>query len=102
MALYLELLTLQENEDLNKRMRVAVTIAAVAVMTEVDTTANHVNRLLWAKEAFSSPDVMAKQMFRAVLAQNASATVAQIEGASDSAIQSKVNDAVNVFASGIV
>jgi hypothetical protein len=100
MATYAELLVASENPTLNNKIRVACFIAAEVVRTEGGATANHANRLVWAKSVFANPDQEAKRMLWAVLAQNASATLAQITGATDAAVQTAVNAAVDVFATG--
>jgi hypothetical protein len=98
MATYDELLQAAENATLRNRIRVACVIAAEAVRTEVGTTTNHANRLIWAKAVFANPTAEADRMLWAVLAQNKAATLAQITGATDSAIQTAVSAAVDVFA----
>lgn len=100
MASYFDLLQAAENDDLNRRMRVAVVIAAETIRTESATTNNHANRLIWAKGVFAAPDATAKTMLMAVLAQNRNSTLAQIVGASDAAVQAAVDAAVDVFATG--
>ena len=100
MATYAELLQAAENPDLNNKIRVAVVIAAETVRTENVATANHTNRLLWAKAVFNSPNTEARRMLWAVLAQNKAATLAQITGATDTAVQTAVDAAVDVFATG--
>lgn len=101
MALYVDLFQLA-NDDVvfRNRVTVACVVAAEAVRTEADTTANHVNRLAWAARVYADPVGESRRMLWAVLAQNAGATVAQITGATDGTIQSAVNAAVNVFATG--
>lgn len=98
MATYLELLATGEDVDLGKRIRIACIVSAEAVRTESDTTPSHSARLAWAKEVFRNPQAEGNRMIWAVLAQNKDATVAQITGATDAAIQTAVNAAVNVFA----
>lgn len=98
MATYNELLQASANDDLNARMRVAVIIACEAIRTEVDTTPNHAARLAWARQTLANPEFAARQMIWAVLAQNAGFTLAQITGATDAALQTAVNAAVNLLA----
>lgn len=100
MATYLELYALQSNDGLRNKLAVACIVAAEAIRTEAENTANHANRLVWAKAAFADPVGEAKRMMWAILAQNKTLTVAQITGASDEAIQTAVGNAVNVFATG--
>lgn len=100
MATYTELFALRANDALRNRVMVACIIAAEAIRSEAEATANHANRLLWAKAVFANPVSEAERMFWAVLAQNAAVTVAQITGATDVQIQTAVNGAVNVFATG--
>lgn len=100
MATYAEILTASENATLRSKIRVAVVIAAEVVRTESGATANHANRLAWAKGVFQGPDDEARRMVWAVLAQNSALTLAQITGASDAQVQTAVNNAVDVFATG--
>lgn len=100
MATYDELLTASENPALVKHIRVACMIAAEAIRTEAAGTTNHANRLIWAKAAFADPVTVGQRMVWAVLAQNAGAALASITGASDATVQTAVNAAVDVFATG--
>jgi len=100
MATYIELFNLAGASALRNRVAVAYTIAAEAVRTEDEGTANHANRILWAKGVFENPGTEAGRMLAAILAQNKDLTVAQIQGVTDAALQTAVNNAVNVFATG--
>jgi len=100
MATYAELLTASANDVLRQKVRVAVVIAAEKVRTESTGVANHANRLTWAKGVYAGPETEANRMIWAVLAQNAAATFAQITGASDATVQTAVDAAVDVFATG--
>lgn len=100
MATYDELFGLRNNSALKNRVTSAVVISAETVMNEDGGTANHANRLVWAKGVFASPNTEANRMFWAVLAANSDATVAQITGATDIAIQTNVDDHVDLFADG--
>lgn len=85
-------------DTLYKKVTGAVLVAAEAIRNEVDTTANHVNRMTWAKHAFQNPEDKAKELWNALMAANASFSQAQILAANDAAIQSAVNNAINLFA----
>lgn len=100
MATYTELFGLRNNSELKNKVTAAVVIAAETVMNEDGGTPNHANRLIWAKGVFTSPSSEADRMFWAVLAANNAATVAAITGASDAAIQTNVDDHVDLFADG--
>lgn len=99
MATYAELLSIAGGaQSLKDKIRVACVIAAEQIRTEDVGVANHANRLVWAKSVFENPSVQVERMLWAVLAQNKTLTTAQITGASDAAVQSAVDSAVNVFA----
>lgn len=98
MATYAELLQAQSDNTLNLKIRVACIIAAEAVRTANPGPSNQAARLAWAKRVFEDPRKEGERMIWAVLAQNASATLAQITGASDATVQTAVNAAVDVFA----
>ena len=98
MATYIQILTAAQNDDLRSRVRVACIVAANTVRTEPAETANHAARMLWAKGVYESPVNAGEKMLWAVLAQNSEATLTQITGASDAAIQNNVNAAIDLFA----
>lgn len=100
MAEYSDLYQLFAHGDLRNKIRVAVIIAAETIRNEDGGTTNHANRLLWAAEAFANPKSVADKMLMALLASNSELTIAQITGASDAAIQTKVDAAVDIFATG--
>ena len=100
MATYTELYDLHNNSALQNRVRTACLIAAETVMNEDGSIPNHTNRLIWAKGVFDNPTGEAKRMYWAVLAANKDATVAQIQAATDTAIQTNVDDHVDLFATG--
>ena len=101
MATNTELYGLKNDSALRNRVEMECIIAAEAVMNEIDTTPNHVNRLLWSASVFVNPVAEANRMFMAVLAANAEFTVEQIQGASDEAIQANVDAHVDLFATGV-
>ena len=101
MATYVELRHLFSDGALANRIEVACIVAAEAIRSESDATANHANRLKWAQNTFNSPKDAANKMVMAVLAANKDATVVQITGATDVTLQAAVNTAVNLFADGV-
>lgn len=100
MATYAELIQAAQNGTLTDKVRVACVIAATTIMAEAPATSNHANRLLWAKSVFADSDREMRRMLWAVLGINNALTLAQITGASDSAVQTAVNQAIDVFANG--
>lgn len=100
MATYEELYELKNYNPLKYKVTAAVVIAAEAIRTEVETTPSHANRVLWAQEAFSNPTTTANQMLWAVLAANKDVSEADIKNATDAAVQTQVDAAVDMFADG--
>lgn len=100
MATYAELYSLRNDSALRNKVAIAVVVAAETIMNEDGGTANHANRLLWASAVFASPTAEAERMFMAVLAANKDLTTAQIEAATDGAIQTTVDIHVDLFATG--
>lgn len=110
MATYLELHKFfTDDSDLRKRTQVAVIMAVEDIRAGSDTAANgwnenpdyatsHAKRVTWAQSAVIENGVTARSALKLMLAANASASVAQIEGASDAALQSNVRDAVDFLA----
>lgn len=101
MATYTELFDIN-NEDiaLLNRIEVSVWKAVETVFTEVDTTPNHANRLIWAKKSLESPRSQAIAMLPYVLAVNSGATATNIKNASDAAIQTNLESVIDLFADG--
>ncbi len=98
MATYLELFDLQNNDDLLHKVTTAIAVAADTIRSEAAGTTNHANRLVWAEKALADPKALTDQVLWAVLAANNGATTGNIIGASDAAIQSNVDDVVDVLA----
>lgn len=105
MATYAELRQLYNDSSMRNKIAVAIAIAADLVMRGNDDEApfsqvagDHDKRVLWAKEALGNTESWTSQFWQAVLASNATATVAQITGATDATLQGKVNEAVDLFA----
>lgn len=90
MATYQELRGLFNNSDLMEKVEVAVIISANTLIAGTPTTPE----TNWAATAFANPKVEARKALMSVLAANSSATVAQITGATDVAIQTNVDSAV--------
>lgn len=101
MATYAELRDqFLNNSGLQDQVRVAITVAAIAIKDEDPGTTNHANRLIWAKQALNNPDEKVSAFMDVVLAENKTATVAAIESASDTTVQTNVDGAVDLFADG--
>jgi len=102
MATYAELKDIKStNGGLLDKVEVACWIAAVDVVTEDPTPANHAQRLKWASKVFDNPRGEAERMFPALLAQNNAAAVAAINGATDAAVLAAVNAVIDLFADQI-
>lgn len=106
MATYSELWDLQNNSALRNKIIVAVAEAARIISAGEDTSdppwssTNGANRKIWAKEALMDPLGVGEDFILAVLVKNKAASVAAIQGASDTAIQTNVNELVDLFAQG--
>lgn len=98
MATYTELYALGDDLIHRERISVAIAIAANVIISELDTVLNHAERVKWAAAAVNSPAKEAERFIPIVLAQNSSATTAQIMDATDSVIQANVDSAVDLFA----
>ena len=97
MATYAELFALSQNGPLKDKVAVACIVAAEIIRTELTSVPNHAARLVWARKALENPDAVAIAALRAALVQNSGLTVAQINGATDAALQTAVNNAVDLL-----
>jgi len=100
MAAYSDLYQLFANSSLRNKIRVAVIVAAESIRNEDAATDNHANRLVWAAATFASPNAAADKMLMALLASNKDEETSAILGATDSVIQTLVDAAVDIFATG--
>jgi hypothetical protein len=101
MATYAELRSAEENDVLRIKVREACLVAATTIMAEATSVPNNAQRIKWAKQVFESPESAAAAMLPVVIAQSRASTFAQITTASDAAVQTAVDSAVNVFAQGL-
>ena len=97
MATYPELFALRSNSDLQDRSAVAVVKKAQVILDSATPT---IAAVTWANEALQNPASKAGLLLNYVLAANSTLTVAQIESASDSALQTNVDAAVDVIIDG--
>lgn len=97
MASLAEIQGLFSDATLLPKIQAACVLAAETIRTEALSTADHTARAAWAKRALSDPATEAVWVLKAVLAQNSGLTVAQIQGAADSAIITAVNNAILSF-----
>ncbi len=91
MATYQELIEASGNSALIGKVRVACVIAADAIRTNGAATAG---QKAWAKMIFDNPESGQRAVLWSVLAQNKTATLAQITGATDAQVQTAVDAAV--------
>ncbi len=98
MASYTELYNLNNNSDLKNRVMVACLVSAETIMAELDTVPNHANRLIWAAKVFAAPGSESDRMFWAIIAANNTLSIEQITSATDVAIQTAVDNHIDLFA----
>jgi len=98
MATLNELRQLFTNAELKNKVESACIITAYAILSEDAATTNHAQRQKWAVQAFTNPKTIANQMLKVALAAKKASTVENILTASDSDIQTAVDNAVDIFA----
>ncbi|MGR3220770.1 MAG: hypothetical protein ACUZ8H_13280 [Candidatus Anammoxibacter sp.] len=87
MATYTELRELFNNGDLLNKIDVAVVIAANNLINGTPAAKD----TSWAANVFNMPRGEARKALMAILAENQGLTITQITGATDTAIQAKVD-----------
>jgi poly-gamma-glutamate capsule biosynthesis protein CapA/YwtB (metallophosphatase superfamily) len=93
--------TLLEDPALSQKTSAAALVAAKDIMLENVNTANHANRLVWAASTFTDHVGAGNQMRKALVSYyTATKTLAEMAALTDAEIQTVVNAAVNVFATG--
>lgn len=90
MATLLELRDMFGDSDLSKRVESATIIAANNLLSGTPTA----DQQKWAAHVFERPSGEGRKALMAVLAANSSATVAQINNATDTQVQNNVNQVV--------
>ena len=98
MATYVEIEQLYSQGALEPQVRVAVVNVALAIIAELPTVPNHDARLECAVKAIQIPGQEAKRFLMGILVANKAASVAQIQSASDAAVQTNVDALVDAFA----
>lgn len=94
MATYAELVGLRSDSNLGNKVAVAIAVKAHSILQEATPGSN---RKAFAEGALASPSSKLSQLFNYVLAENKDATVANIQLATDAAIQANVNDAIDAI-----
>lgn len=87
MATLLELRDLFNDSDLGNKVEAALIISVQTVLDGTPTA----DQQKYATQVFANPTGEAKKALMSVLAANQGATVAQIQGASDTAIKANVD-----------
>lgn len=93
MATYLELRGLFSDADLSNKLDIALIVSANDLLSGAPTAAQQ----KWAAHVFNSPRGESQKALMAVLAKNKALTSAQIQGATDSAIQAQVDSVVDTL-----
>lgn len=83
-----------ERGALFDKTKAALLIAAEAVRANGSATAL---QQAWAKKVYSNPALFAESAYFAVLAANNTSTVAQLQGATDTQVQTAVNNVVAIL-----
>lgn len=94
MATYDELITVLNDGGLSKRVSIALMISAHTVLQGTPTA----NDRAFAKQVFESPERASLPALRYLLAADNALTVAQIQGATDAAIQTRMDEAFPILA----
>ena len=92
MATLTELVTLFSDSGLRNRITAAAIIKAQTVLVDASAPAA---RKAWAESCLTNTNSMVELLFKYVLAASKAASLANITGASDEAIQSAVNAAID-------
>ena len=98
MATYTELAQLFSVSTLKPQITAAIAIAAQNIVNESSSTPNYTERYAWAAKASSNPSNEANRFLIGVLAANNTATVEQIQNATDEQIQINVDGLIDLFA----
>lgn len=96
-ALAMDMVDQRYNHPVYAKVAVAMAIAAENIRLEPPATPNHAERLAWAKAMLRTPAHMADSLMWVLLAQYSGNSIAQITAASDAAVQTAVDNALNLM-----
>ena len=107
-ATYDELMIALGNQDLKDKVQVSILIVVDKINQGEDTgpsfdAENHDNRILWARSVMSSPGNSTKEaerFFPIIIVSTRDSAIEVILNASDAAVQTKVEEIVDLFADG--
>lgn len=94
MATYDEIVDLLSDGPLRRKVAVSLMISAHGVLSGTPDA----NDRAFAKRVFEDPMGASKAAFRYLLAADNALTVAQIQGATDAALQARMNEAFPILA----
>lgn len=94
MATYNELITVLNDGDLSKRVSIALMISAHTVLQGTPTASDR----SFAKLVFESPERASLPALRYLLAAENAQTLAAIQGVTDAAIQTRMDEAFPILA----
>lgn len=97
-ATYIELRNLANDSTLRNRSEVAIVVSANAILRT--TPAPLDEQIGWAQDVLENPSRWAQQALFASLAQNRTLSVAEIQGATDDALQTVIDQIVPLLAKG--
>lgn len=95
MATYSELRNLFNDSELGNKIEVALIVSAYNLIKNTPTPT--AEQKAWAVHAFNNTALEGKKALKAVLAANKDITTSQIQSASDSAVQTKVDEIAQVL-----
>lgn len=92
MATYIELHDVRNNQDLVRKVHVAICDVALDILVPENPTSQA--RKDWAIAAMKNPDAYTLQFIHYILMKNKAVTQAQIIAASDAAVKTNIAEAV--------
>jgi len=98
MATYVDLYALAIADSVLKNRVLVATVKKAQLL--IDTVAATQKQINWALSVLQGPESKAEELLLYVLAANSSATVAQIQNASDATLQTQINTAADAIIGG--
>lgn len=97
MATYAEIATINSDAAWQAFADKAMVAAIIKAHAVINATTPPITRLEWARSALANPRTAANDIVFYAIAANSGATIAQILSASDAAIQSAIDTAVDAI-----
>lgn len=99
---YLDVDELKTDGELRRRVGISILVAINVIKSEGTGVTGHDKRVLWASTAYQNIERIAGDLLGLLLVDNLGLTKQEVQEATDSEIQAKVNPYIDILAGNVV